>query len=281
MDFSRREILKLSTGAAALWATGISPSGVLAKSDKKIPIGLQLYSVRQDCAKDLPAVLQAVGKMGYQGVEFAGYYGRDAKQMRKLLDDNGLKCCGTHTGLNTLSDDAFQATVDYNKTLGNKYLIVPSLPGANRGSVQALKDTAKLFNEIAEKAKPLGMLVGYHAHGGDFKKFDGQTGWDILFGNTTDNVVMQLDIGNCIGGGGDPYAVLKKYPGRSKTIHLKEHGGSGEAVLGEGDVDWKKVFQICETTGGTEWYIVEDERGAGEPLDRVKRCLVNLKKMGK
>jgi len=281
MDFSRRDMIKVGAGAAALWATGLDSLAAKAKPKKKIPIGLQLYSIRGEAAKDLPGVLKAVAEMGYQGVEFAGYYGHKAEDIRKLLDENGLKCCGTHTGLNTLSEENFQATVDFNKTLGNKYLIVPSLPGANRESAQALLETAKLFTELAKKAKPQGMVVGYHAHGGDFKKFDGQTGWDIIFSNSSPDVVMQLDIGNCLGGGGDPYAVLKKYPGRSATVHLKEHGGDRGSVLGEGDVDWEQVFRICETTGGTEWYIVEDERGAGSPLDRVKRGLENLRKMGK
>ena len=92
---------------------------------------------------------------------------------------------------------------------------------------------------------------------------------------------MQMDIGNCLEGGGDPYAILRKFPGRSATVHLKEHGGPPEAVVGEGEVDWKKVFAICEKTGGTEWYIVEHERGAGDPVENVKRCLENLRKMGK
>ncbi len=282
MNISRRTALKLGAGTAAMLATGVTPLVAAARADKKkIPLGLQLYSVRHDCQKDLPRVIEAVAKMGYDGVEFAGYYGRKANELRKLLDDAGLKCCGTHTGLNTLGDDALEATIEFNKTLGNKYLIVPGLPGANRGSVKALKETAKFFTETAAKVKPHGMVVGYHAHGGDFKKFDGQTGWDILFSNAADDVVMQLDIGNCIGGGGDPIAVLKKFPGRSATIHLKEHGGKPEAVVGEGDVDWKQVFKLCETTGRTEWYIVEHERGAGKPLENVKRCIDNLRKMGK
>ncbi len=125
------------------------------------------------------------------------------------------------------------------------------------------------------------MRVGYHAHGHDFKKLNGQSAWNILFENTNKDVVMQMDLGNCLEAGDDPIAILKKFPGRAATIHLKEFGGPDTAVLGEGDVDWKQVFQICETTGGTEWYIVEHERGAGDPLDNVKRCLQNLKKMGK
>ena len=281
MNYSRREMLKLGAGAAAIWATGAGPLAAEAKPSKKIPIGLQLYSVRRDCEKDLPGVLRAVAKMGYQGVEFAGYYGRNARELRKLLDDNGLKCCGTHTGLNTLTGDALKGTVEFNKILGNKYLIAPGLPRNRTSSAQALKETGKLFGELAEKVKPQKMRVGYHAHGGDFRKFDGQTGWDIIFSNASPDVVMQLDIGNCIGGGGDPVAILKKFPGRSATIHLKEHGGKPEAVVGQGDVKWDEIFRLCETTGGTEWYIVEHERSAGSPMNNVKLCIDNLRKMGK
>ena len=282
MNISRRNMLKLTSGTAAMLAAGANPLSALAKAPKKkIPIGLQLYSVRNDCNKDLPAVLKAVGKMGYDGVEFAGYYGRSADELRKMLDANGLKCCGTHAQFGSLLGDNMKGTIEFNKTLGNKFLIVPSLPGANRESAEALLDTAKLFDELSAKAKEQDMLVGYHAHGGDFKKFDGTTGWDILFGNTCDEFVMQMDIGNCLGGGGDPIATLKRYPGRSLSVHLKEHGGPRGASIGEGDVDWKTVFEICETTGGTQWYVVEQEGYDATPLQCVEQCIKNLRKMGK
>ena len=291
MSFSRRDMLRLGVGAAALWATGTSDAAQVPRpkrrrkaateSTKKIPIGLQLYSVRQDCKKDLPAVLEAVAMMGYKGVEFAGYYGRNAEELRKLLDKNNLVCCGTHTGLNTLTGDAWKGTVELNKTIGNKYLIVPGLPAKNVASKEAIVQTAKLFTDLAAKGKEVGMYVGYHAHGGDFKKFDGETEWDILYGNAGPDVVMQMDIGNCIGGGGDPYAILKKFPGRSRTIHLKEHGGKRGAVVGEGTVKWDEIFRLCETTGATEWYIVEQESYDGPPLDCCKRCLEGLRKLGK
>lgn len=280
MTLSRRNLLKLGCGTAAAWATGSLPAILTAEEKaKKIPIGLQLYSVRKQCEKDLPPVLEAVAKMGYEGVEFAGYYGRSAAELRKLLDDNGLKCCGTHIRLDTLQGDALKGTVEFNQTLGNPYLIVSWMPPAYAETLQSVKEAAKQYDEIAQKLKPLKMRVGYHAHGHDFHKIDGQTAWDLLFENTCDDVVMQLDIGNCIGGGGDPYATLKKFPGRSATVHLKEEGGPPEAVVGEGDVDWKQVLEFCQTKGGTEWFIVEHERGAGDPIDNVRRCLKNLKQM--
>ena len=130
MNISRRDLLKMGVGAAALCATGRGPLHAAAKTGKKIPIALQLYSLRDDCGKDLPGTLVAVGKLGYQAVEFAGYYGRNAQQLRKLLDESDLKCCGTHTGLDTLLGDNLQRTIEFHKTLGNKFLIVPWLDHA-------------------------------------------------------------------------------------------------------------------------------------------------------
>jgi len=283
MSYTRREMLKLGAGAAALCATGINLQPAAAKpARKKIPIALQLYSVRGDCGKDLPGVLEAVAKMGYDGVEFAGYYGHDPKKIRKMLDQNGLKCCGTHTGLGALLGDKLQGTVELHKTLGAKFINVPGMGRDRLGSPEVIVKTAKLFNELAEKVKPAGLRVGYHAHGGDFRKFDGKTAWDIFFSNTRPDVNMQLDIGNCIGGGGDPYAILKEFPGRAATVHLKEHGGKRGAAVGDGDVKWKEVFELCEKPGGTEWYIVEQEAyGDTTPLESVKQCIENLRKMGK
>lgn len=281
-ELTRRRILQLGTGTMlglVVPATGLKAA---LGQTKRIPIGLQLYSVREDCQKDLPRVLEAVAQMGYEGVEFAGYYGRSAKELRKLLDQNGLRCCGTHTGLNTLEGDALAKTVEFNQILGNPYLIVPWMPHQKLASVEACKKTAQFFNELAEKVKEKGMYVGYHAHAGDFQKVGDQTAWDLFFSFCSPQVVMQMDVGNCLGGGGDPYASLEKFPGRSKTIHLKEHGGPPGACIGEGQVDWKRLFQLCETVGGTEWYIVEQESyGQRTPLQTVQRCLENLKKMGK
>jgi sugar phosphate isomerase/epimerase len=278
MNCSRRDLLKYSAGLAALAALGCPR--LASAAGKKIPVGLQLYSLRKECAKDLPGMIAAVAKIGFRGVEFAGYHNRPAKDLRKLLDDHGLVCCGTHTALKTLLPDEWKATVEFNQTLGNKFLIVPSLPHDRVATAQACRDTAKLFGELAAKGKECGMRVGYHAHGGDFKKIDGETIWDLFFGNTGPDVVMQLDTGNCLVGGGDPVAMLKKYPGRATTIHLKEHGGPKAAAIGEGVVPWTEVFNLCETIGGTEWYIVEHEVGS-DPLKSLTACFDFLKKQGK
>mgnify|MGYP000235853411 CR=1 FL=1 len=272
----------LAVGSASL-AAGSRLLGAEAEAAKKIPIGLQLYSVRGDCAKDFPGTVEAVAKMGYKGVDFAGYYGWDKKpaEFRKLLDDNGLRCCGCHTGLGTLQGDTLKRTVELHKALGNKFLIVPG--GIGGKTKESWLEAAKMFNEIAEKLKAYDMLCGYHNHAHEFHKFSEdspETPWDVFFSNTAPEVVMQLDVGNGMGGGCDPVATLKKFPGRARTIHAKGFRG----ILGsEADkAPWPDIFALCETTGKTEWYIVEED-GAGKlpPLETVKQAIENLKKMGK
>jgi len=280
---SRRDFIRTGSGTlAAIALAGRSgPLSAGAKSHKsKIPIGVQLYSVRQECEKDFEKTLAEVAKIGYDGVEFAGYYGRTAEQLRKLLDENGLKCCGTHTQLDTLLGDELQKTIEFNRVISNPNLIVPWLPEEKRKTRQDWIDLARLFNELADQVKEHNMRVGYHNHNFETIPVDGQEPWDILFGATGKNVIMQVDIGNMMSGGGDPIKYLKKYPGRSITVHLKEYSKANpKAILGEGDVDWKQVLNICSTTGGTEWYIIEEEKDVYPPLECIAMCLKNLKAM--
>jgi sugar phosphate isomerase/epimerase len=249
----------------------------------KIPIALQLYSVRDDCARDLPGTLKAVAKMGYEGVEFAGYYNRTADELKKMVDDLGLKVAGSHIGLNTLLGDELEKTIEFNKTLGNKFLIVPWISEEMRNSKQAWLETAKLFSEIAKKVKRRGMRVGYHNHHMEFTPIDGEMPWDIFGGATSAEVVMQIDTGNALHGKisvDGLLATVKRYPGRSVTVHLKEFSATNDkAVIGEGDMKWKQFFKLCETVGGTQWYIIEQESYAYPPLECVKLCVNNLKKM--
>ena len=248
----------------------------------RIPIALQLYSIRKDCECDLSGTLEAVAKMGYEGVEFAGYYGRSAAELRTMLDDLGLKVAGTHIGLNTLLGDQLAETVAFNRTLGNRFLIVPGLPEERRNSRAAWLETAEMFNGISEKLAKEGMVTGYHNHHIEFQPMSGELPWDTFFSNTHQEVVMQVDIGNALHGGGYPVPYIERYPGRAITVHLKEHSATNpKALLGEGDVNWSDVFQLCESVGGTEWYIVEQESYAYPPIECVDRCLQALKAMGK
>jgi sugar phosphate isomerase/epimerase len=274
---TRREFL----GAVGALGVGLglgAASLARAESGRKIPVGLQLYSVREQCKNDLPGTVAAVAKIGYRGVEFAGYHGRSAKELRKLLDDNGLVACGTHTPYESVLADRLKATVEFNQTIGNKFLIVPWMNETH--SKQVWLDRAKLFNDLADQLKADGMWVGYHAHAHDFKQIEGISAWDLFFGNTKAEVIMQLDTSNCCDGGADPVAVLRKYPGRARSLHIKAHGGGPDAVVGEDRVDWKEVFAFCETKGQTQWYVLEHESGK-DPLDAVRRSYEALRKMGK
>jgi sugar phosphate isomerase/epimerase len=274
---TRREFLGAVGVAGAALGLGVAPLAQAAAS-KKIPVGLQLYSLREQCKTDLPGMLTAVSKIGYRGVEFAGYHGRSAKELRTMLDNDGIVACGTHTPFDSVKGDKLKETVEFNLTIGNKFIIVPWMNETK--SKQEWLDRAKLFNDIAAKVKPDGLWIGYHAHAHDFKQIDGVSAWDLFFGNTKPEVIMQLDTSNCCEGGADPVAVLKKYPGRARTIHIKANGGGPEAVIGEDKVDWKEVFAFCEGKGKTQWYVVEHETSK-DPLDAVKRSFEALRKFGK
>jgi len=281
---SRRDFL--ATTAASVAAAGVMGAGCMDEmmskmGKKKLPVGVQLYSVRSLCEKDLPGTVAKVAEMGFDGVEFAGYYDYSAKDLRKILDDNGLKCCGTHTQMTTLEPANLEATIEFNQILGNKYLICPWLQPSDGDPKQAWLGYAKRFNEIAERVEKEDMVVGYHCHAHDFHALDsGEVPWDILFGNTGKSVVMQIDTCNCMMGGGDPVTYLKKYPGRSQTIHLKEYSATKpDAILGEGDVKWDEIFAFCEGKGKTEWYIIEEEKDSYPPLVAIEKCLENYKKL--
>ena len=250
---------------------------------KRIPVALQLYSVRGNCAWDLPGTLEAVAEMGYEGVEFAGYHGREAGELRDMLDDLKLGVAGTHVGIQTLLGEELERSIEFNRALGNKFLIVPSLPDEMRRSRTSWLEAARLLNVISERLGPESMRVGYHNHAVEFQPMDGKLPWDVLFGAASPEVVMQLDTGNAMLGGVSPEAVMetiRRYPGRAATVHLKEFSSVDEtALIGEGEMMWEEFLALCETVGGTEWYIVEQERYPIEPLESVRRCRENLKRM--
>ncbi len=248
----------------------------------KVPIALQLYSIREDCRSDLPGALAAVARMGYDGVEFAGYHDYGVDGLKKMLDENGLKVAGSHVGIDTLLGQELDKTVEFNRVLGNTFLIVPGLSEEYRSSIAAWKKTAGLLNEIADRLAPHGMVTGYHNHSHEFSPVGGQVPWEVLFDNTKDSVVMQADTGNALHGGGDVIPYIEKYPGRARTVHLKEYAQDHRsALIGEGVVDFQRLFGLCESVGGTEWYIVEQENYATPPMECVRKCLENLRAMGK
>jgi len=254
---------------------------------KKVPIGLQLYTVRGEVQKDLAATLGKVAKIGYVAAEPWGYngeklewMGHKPEEIRKMFDDAGLACCGFHLATSALLGDNLQRTIEMNQVLGNNFLII----AADKQRTSVLESTlelAEILNTVADELAPLGMVTGYHAHAFDFGYFGEETAWEILFSNTKKEVVMQMDIGNCMSGGGDPIKMLKKFPGRARSIHLKDFGGEPNSAIGEGEVDWATIFELAETLHDPVWYIVEQGEAGGFGYDVKARSLEALKAMGK
>jgi sugar phosphate isomerase/epimerase len=244
-------------------------------------IAVQLYAVRDACAEDLPGTLERIARMGYNGVEFAGYYGYTAQDLRKMLADNGLKVAGSHVAIEHLLEDEFEKTVEFHLALGNKYLIVPYLGNYVKGTRESWLDAAHLVDAISQRLTPHGLRTGYHNHGIEFELIDGETPWDTFFGNTRPEVVMQIDVGNSLQMGGvDAVPYLERYPNRAATVHFKDYKpGNPNVIIGEGDVRWSEVFRLCEQSS-TEWYIVEQEAESIPSLDCADRSLKALRDMG-
>lgn len=248
------------------------------EADDGIQIGVQLYCVRRELANEMEGTLASLAQMGFEGVEFADYFGRSARELRTLLDGNSLKCCGTHILLDDMLGDNLKATVEFNQEIGNRYLIVRWLDEDRRNSEEAFDETIGSFNEIADHLESYGMRVGYHNHDYIFESFNGESLWNTLGDRTRSSVILQLDTGNAAMVGVDVYELLERNSGRAGTIHLKPYSSQNpDAVIGEDDLDWKRIIELCETSAGTEWYIIEYEREAYPPLEALKANLERFK----
>jgi sugar phosphate isomerase/epimerase len=251
----------------------------------RIPIGLELYSVRNEFARDTYGTLKAVAAMGYEGVEFAGGVPHNGTLLRAMLDELGLVCCGWHTPFDWVQDDKLAETIALNKAVGNTRLIIPWIPIEGDDVLAQWRQKAAFFNALADKLAAHNLVTGYHNHTAEFKAVDGATPWDTFFANTDRRVVMQLDTGNAMHGGADSRDILARFPNRAGSVHLKPYTPGAEdpfkAPIGEDTTPWAEIFHLCETVGGTEWYVVEYESAAYPALEAVEKCLQGLKALGR
>lgn len=252
---------------------------------RNVPVGLELYSVRGELKKDLHGTVRAVAKMGYQVVEFYSPYldwtVDQAKDVRKLLDDLGVRCLSTHNGAQAISPEGMGKAIELNRIIGSKAIIL-----ASAGKVSGADGWKKFADQLgaaAEKLRPEGMVTGFHNHQTEWRPLeDGTRPMDIIAKGTPKDVVLQLDAGTSVEAGADPVAWIKANPGRVRSIHLKDWSKSaGYAIaFGEGDVPFKGIFDAAESVGGIEFYLIEQERaGADGELAMVERCLANYKKL--
>lgn len=243
-------------------------------------IGLQLYSIKELTEKDFLGTLREVGEIGYDGVEFAGFFNTPAKELKKVMDDIGLVPCGSHTAVDLLKED-LDNVIEYNLEINNPYIICPSLPKEMCDSADAYKETAQLFNEIGQKCKDNGLQFGYHNHAFEFEKFDGQYGLDILLSNTDPQLVqMELDTYWVEYAGLKSVDFMNKYSEHFKTlIHIKDMKSLEDKVnteIGKGVIDFKEIVQVAKDLG-IQWYIVEQEAFDIPQLDSIKESLEYLR----
>jgi sugar phosphate isomerase/epimerase len=274
-NFSRRSFLAVS--AALPWALRSVASGLAPST--KIPVGLELYSVRDQLKKDPESTVRAVAKMGYQDVEFYAPYLEwsedQAKQMRKLLDELGIHCYSTHNDEDSFSDSKIQKASELNKILGSRYMVLAwSDP---KPDLDGWKKVAESLNKAAEKLAPSGLKVGYHNHDAEWKPVEGKRPIEVIASNTKPSVMLQLDVGTCLEAGADPVAWIKANPGRIRSIHCKDWSPDPnvgyKTLFGEGKADWKAIFQAAENQGGVEFYLIEQEGSRYPELETARRCL--------
>jgi len=247
-----------------------------------IPVALQMYSIRHTWSDQPAQTLKRVADMGYDAVEFYGAdYARSAAELRKMLDDLGLVCCGAHTDFARFADDKIKATIEFNLTLGNRFIIVPGIPEQLRKTRDDWLKRAEQFNAWADRLKPYGCLTGYHNHNVEFTPLDGELPWDTFFGNTRNEVIMQFDTGNALRAKAEATPFIARYPGRALSVHIKDYSAkTGEdTIAGEGDIDFDQLLPLCESVGGVQWYVIEHENQNVDAMQAAADCLTSFRKI--
>jgi sugar phosphate isomerase/epimerase len=254
-----------------------------AADTKPIPVGLELYSVRNALQKDLMGTVRDVAKMGYQCVEFyAPYYAwtpEYTKQIRAELDELGIRCYSTHNGLPSFTPEGIGKAIELNKILGTRYIVL-----AHPGNVRGLDDWKRVvdtLNTANEAMQGQGLHAGYHNHDLEWKPVEGQKPIELLRATLDKSIMLQLDVGTCLATGNDPVAWIKRNPGRIRSIHVKEWSPEkGYRVLtGQGVAPWKQIFAAAEDVGGVEYYLIEQEGSDYSEMETAKLCLEAFRKL--
>jgi len=297
LSLSRRAFLAQSSASAALLAAaprvanGFVPKTAHADAPtpKRVPIGIELYAVRHELARDLPKTLRTVGAYGYETVEFfAPYLGWTipyAKTVRTMLDDLGLRCYSTHNGMGSLvPGETMTKAIEINQILGTRQIVLASPPMQAMGPDDWKRLAARLSTASSLLA-PHGLVAGFHNHSVEWEKLsDGSRAMDLIASGTPAAFVLQLDVGTCVQAGADPVAWITAHPGRIRSVHLKDWAPGEEAqeksfrvLFGEGTSPWRQIVTALESVGGVEFYLMEQEGSRFPELDTARRCLANWK----
>jgi sugar phosphate isomerase/epimerase len=240
-----------------------------------------MYTLRDNTAKDFLGTLKQVASIGYRAIELAGMGNLSAKELKAVLDDLGLTIAGSHIGIDLFERD-LSRVFDDNRTLGNQYLVVPQLHETRRKNAQDWIAFARLLNDLGAKCREAGFQLVYHNHNFEFQKFDGRTGFDLLFGNTDPKLVQsELDVYWAKEAGQDPAAIIRQFAGRIPLVHLKDMTRDNPPTfgeIGEGIIDFQPIFRASESSG-VKWYIVEQDLSQRSPLESVTISWRNLQRM--
>ncbi|MBD3586392.1 sugar phosphate isomerase/epimerase [Salinimonas sp. HHU 13199] len=257
--FTRRQFLKAGSAAAALCALPLSFS--LAAETASRRAGLQLYTLRDWMQVSVPGTLKLVAGVGYKELEFAGYFDQSPKQIRKLLDDEGLSAPSAHVPLTTFQESV-NKVIDTAQAIGHKYVVVPYLTPEQRGSsIDVYKKLADDMQRWGEACKRADITLAYHNHDFEFQRVDGELPYDILLNNTDPKAVsFELDLYWTVKAGVDPVQLFNQHPGRFKLFHVKDMDKKGEfADVGTGTIDFGAIFKHADKAGLAHQFVERDQ----------------------
>jgi len=286
---SRRSFLKAGGAVAAAACAGadrLAAKSLRISMGLHLPIGLQLYSVRQLLAKDFAGTLGKVKAAGYAEVEAAGYYDRTAAEFRQAMDKAGLRCTSTHHPLDVLRAQ-LDELIEYGHKLGLDYIVspAPSHRDPTAKGPMTMDDwhfTADELNRVGEKVKVAGMTFGYHNHFTEFDSEDGVVFYDELLKLTDPRlVVFEMDCGWVIAAGRDPVEYLRKSPERFPLLHVKDgvQGANGEyhsTVMGKGVADYPAILRAAK---GLKRYYIEQEQFDIDPIEAIRMDAEYMRKL--
>jgi sugar phosphate isomerase/epimerase len=262
-------------------AATVMPYRLFASPLKK-DIGIQLYTIREMVHDDLPGTLKLLKKIGYSTVEAAGYskgkfYGLTPKTYKQLVKDSGLKPVSSHCRISI--ENARQVCDDHVQS-GAEYVVIPSVPEAERQTADDFYTLAEKLNIIGDVCRKSGLALGYHNHAFEFEQIEGKTPYDILLENTDPEMVFfQMDTYWVVYGGKNPADYLKKYPGRFELLHIKDMDDSPQrrsTEIGKGIIDFQEIISLSEKAG-TKYLFVEQEEFEKDPAESITESFDYLK----
>lgn len=246
-------------------------------------IGLQLYSIKEETNRDFLGTLKKVAQMGYDGVQFAGFFDTPAKTVKEVLSNVGLRPAGSHTGYHLLVSDELPKTLEYNYELGNQLIICPYLGAEIRTTLDDYKRIAEVFNRVGEICKRDGFQFAYHNHAYEFESHAGKTGYQILLEETDPQLVQyELDCFWVAHSGIDPASFIEEHHSRFITLHIKdmkeEAGKRVSTEVGHGQLDIQAIVEKGKKAG-VSWFVIEQEEFERNPLEAVEMGFNHLQQL--